>query len=268
MENYNVVLMDHGNNWERVAKRTKGTSCTVFSPKKEKKLQINPWKVPYGFDPKDWMSKVLVQFCRAEGLLERSKVLIEEVVTGLYKEFGVFEEGISAKEVSERSSKVTFQKLYTELEAYLSKKVNAMVKERLLSHFSDFQDPDSFLCSFLGSSNGVSIDALIHTEGVTVLDCLLYTSGLVFAGRLKRADDINVVVRTIGREERIDDRDIVKWFPRSPTGWFVCQTSRTFDFKDAEPILVQISRLNIHAPSNAELDEILIQKKIAKVMSA
>ena len=82
MENYNVVLMDHGNNWERVAKRTKGTSCTVFSPKKEKKLQINPWKVPYGFDPKDWMSKVLVQFCRAEGLLERSKVLIEEVVTG------------------------------------------------------------------------------------------------------------------------------------------------------------------------------------------
>ena len=57
------------------------------------------------------------------------------------------------------------------LEAYLSKKVNAMVKERLLSHFSDFQDPDSFLCSFLGSSNGVSIDALIHTEGVTVLDC-------------------------------------------------------------------------------------------------
>lgn len=171
MENYNVVLMDHGNNWERVAKRTKGTSCTVFSPKKEKKLQINPWKVPYGFDPKDWMSKVLVQFCRAEGLLERSKVLIEEVVTGLYKEFGVFEEGISAKEVSERSSKVTFQKLYTELEAYLSKKVNAMVKERLLSHFSDFQGPDSFLCSFLGSSNGVSIDALIHTEGVTVLDC-------------------------------------------------------------------------------------------------
>lgn len=42
MENYNVVLMDHGNNWERVAKRTKDTSCTVFSPKKEKKLQINP----------------------------------------------------------------------------------------------------------------------------------------------------------------------------------------------------------------------------------
>ena len=93
---------------------------------------------------------------------------------------------------------------------------------------------------------------------------VIANSGLVFAGRLKRTDDINVVVRTIGREERIDDRDVVKWFPRCPTGWFICQTSRTFDFKDAEPILVQISRLNINPPSNMELDEILIQKKAAR----
>lgn len=91
---------------------------------------------------------------------------------------------------------------------------------------------------------------------------IIANSGLVFAGRLKRPDDINVVVRAVGREERIDDRDLVKWFPRSPTGYFVCQTSRTFDFKDAEPILVQISRLNINPPSNIELDEILLQKEV------
>lgn len=90
---------------------------------------------------------------------------------------------------------------------------------------------------------------------------VIANSGLIFAGKLKRPEDINVVVRAIGREERIDDRDTVKWFPRSPTGQFVCQTSRTFDFKDAEPILVQISRLNISPPSNLELDEILTQKK-------
>ena len=90
---------------------------------------------------------------------------------------------------------------------------------------------------------------------------IIANSGLVFAGKLKRPDDINVVVRAVAREERIDDRDLVKWFPRSPTGWFVCQSSRTFDFKDAEPILVQISRLNINPPSNLELDEILIQKE-------
>lgn len=93
---------------------------------------------------------------------------------------------------------------------------------------------------------------------------IIANSGLVFAGRLKRPDDINVVVRAVGREERIDDRDLVKWFPRSPTGYFVCQTSRTFDFKDAEPILVQISRLNINPPSNLELDEILLQKEVSQ----
>lgn len=79
--------------------------------------------------------------------------------------------------------------------------------------------------------------------------------------KLKRPDDVNTVVRAIGREERIDDRDLVKWFPRSPTGWFVCQTSRTFDFKDAEPILVKISQLNIAPPSDLELDELLIMKE-------
>lgn len=97
---------------------------------------------------------------------------------------------------------------------------------------------------------------------------IIANSGLVFAGRLKRPDDINVVVRAIGREERIDDRDTVKWFPKAPTGWFVCQTSRTTDFKDAEPILVQISRLNINPPSNLELDEILLQKEAMRQLTA
>ena len=96
---------------------------------------------------------------------------------------------------------------------------------------------------------------------------IIANSGLVFAGRLKRPDDINVVVRSIAREERYDDRDIVKWFPRSPTGWFVCNSSRATDFKDAEPILVQISRLNMNAPSNLELDEIMENKRIGKYIA-
>lgn len=96
---------------------------------------------------------------------------------------------------------------------------------------------------------------------------IIANSGLVFAGRLKRTDDVNVCVRAVGREERIDDRDLVKWFPRCPTGTFVCQTSRTSDFKDAEPILVQISRLNINPPSNLELDEILENKRISMCMA-
>ena len=50
---------------------------------------------------------------------------------------------------------------------------------------------------------------------------VIANSGLVFAGRLKRTDDINVVVRTVGREERIDDRDLVNGFQEVlPDGLF------------------------------------------------
>lgn len=97
---------------------------------------------------------------------------------------------------------------------------------------------------------------------------VIANSGLVFIGRLKRADDISVATKTIGKDERYDDRDVAKWFPRCPTGWFVCQTSRTFDFKDADPILVKIAQLNIAKPTNVELDEILERKRLSKIISA
>ena len=96
---------------------------------------------------------------------------------------------------------------------------------------------------------------------------VIANSGIVFVGRLKRADDISVATKTIGKDERYDDRDVAKWFPRCPTGWFVCQTSRTFDFKDADPILVKVAQLNVVKPTNIELDEILEKKRVAKYLN-
>lgn len=91
---------------------------------------------------------------------------------------------------------------------------------------------------------------------------IIANAGLVFAGKVKTEDDVNVIVRTIARDPKFDDRDIAKWFPRSPTGWFVCQSSRTFSFMDTEPILVKIAMLNISTPSNSEIDEILAERDI------
>ncbi len=96
---------------------------------------------------------------------------------------------------------------------------------------------------------------------------VIANSGIVFIGKLKREDDINVAVKTIGKDARYDDRDIAKWFPRCPTGWFVCQTSRTFDFKDAEPILIQVAKLHLDPPSNKELDEIMKGKRMLQMIS-
>lgn len=110
----------------------------------------------------------------------------------------------------------------------------------------------------LDQSAGYGLFIIAITQKISDMpSSIISNSGLVFAGRLKRENDIKVVIRSVAREERYDDRDLVKWFPRMATGMFVCQRSRTFDFKDAEPILVQIARLNAVTPSNAELDEML-----------
>ncbi len=91
---------------------------------------------------------------------------------------------------------------------------------------------------------------------------VIANSGIILAGKLKTEDDVKVVIRSIAREERYEDRDIVKWLPRSPIGCFICQSSRCTDFKDAEPVLVKIAKLNATAPSNAELDEISAKRDI------
>ena len=95
---------------------------------------------------------------------------------------------------------------------------------------------------------------------------IIANAGLKFAGRLTIPDDVSTVIRSIAREDRYEDRDLVKWFPRSPTGWFVCMSSRTFDFKDSEPVLVKIAPLNTKAPTNSEIDELMTLKEIEKVV--
>ena len=105
------------------------------------------------------------------------------------------------------------------------------------------------------AGNGLFIWAI--TQKISMMPTsIIANCGIVFAGRQKIPDDIHVCVRQIGREERYDDRPLVKWFPRCPTGWFIVQTSRTFDFKDAEPVLVKVEPLNVTPPSNEELEQL------------
>lgn len=114
----------------------------------------------------------------------------------------------------------------------------------------------------LDQSAGYGLFIIAITQKIADMPkSIIANSGLVFAGRLKTQDDITVVIRSVAREERYDDRDLVKWFPRMATGMFVCQRSRTFDFKDAEPILVSVARLNAVPPSNLELKEILSHQR-------
>lgn len=115
----------------------------------------------------------------------------------------------------------------------------------------------------LDQSAGYGLFIAAITQRISAMPTsIIANSGLIFSGRLKVPDDVTTVIRAIAREDKFEDRDLVKWFPRSPTGWFVCMSSRTFDFKDAEPILVKIAPLNIKTPSNAEIEEMMVTKDI------
>ena len=70
-------------------------------------------------------------------------------------------------------------------------------------------------------------------------------------------------VRAFAREDKFEDRDLVEFHTRMPTGW-----SRTYDIKDSAPILVQISRLNISPPSNEEIDEIITVRDAVRSVTA
>lgn len=117
----------------------------------------------------------------------------------------------------------------------------------------------------LDQSAGLGLFIFSLTQKIAAMpSSVIANSGLVFCGKISREEDIKVVIRKIGREERYDDRDLVKWFPRSPIGWFVCRSSRNFDFKEVEPVLVKIDPLAVSPPTNDELLHIMALKNALK----
>ena len=119
----------------------------------------------------------------------------------------------------------------------------------------------------LDQSAGLGLFIIAITQKIADMpSSCVANSGLIFAGKISRVDDVTLVIRKIAREERYDDRDILKWFPRSPIGWFVCRSSRNFDFKETEPVLVHIDPLGVNPPSNKELETIIAERKAMELL--
>ena len=123
-----------------------------------------------------------------------------------------------------------------------------------LSGQSEFEE-------ILDQSAGYGLFIIAITQKISMMpSSIVANCGLLFMGKISQPEDVDLGVRMIGREGRIDDRDVVKWLPKSPTGWFICRSNRGYDFRDAEPVLVQIEPLNKAEVSNSELDEILAMR--------
>ena len=126
-----------------------------------------------------------------------------------------------------------------------------------LSGQSEFEE-------ILDQSAGYGLFIIAITQKISMMpSSIIANCGLLFMGKLSQPEDVDLGVRMIGREGRIEDRDVVKWLPKSPTGWFICRSNRGYDFRDAEPVLVLIDPLNAANVSNNELEEILIKKEIS-----
>lgn len=129
-----------------------------------------------------------------------------------------------------------------------------------LSGQSEFEE-------ILDQSAGYGLFIIAITQKPSMMpSSIIANCGLLFVGKLSIPDDVNLAVRMMGREERIEDRDVVKWLPMSPTGWFICRSNRGYDFRNAEPVLVAIEPLNNAMISNNELDSILENGEMKKML--
>lgn len=100
----------------------------------------------------------------------------------------------------------------------------------------------------------------ITQEPSKIPSSIIANCHVTFAGKLRNEKDIDTIMIALGKEPRYDDRNLKKFFPKMPIGWFVTQTTRTYDYKQAEPVLIKVEPLEIPELSNSDLDNIIKSK--------
>lgn len=91
---------------------------------------------------------------------------------------------------------------------------------------------------------------------------IVANTGLAFSLKISREEDKDVFMNKIGKDSRIDDKTLLKFLPTMPTGWCIGKTGRSFDYKDTQPVLFAVDRLDLNPPKNDELREIMKNKSI------
>lgn len=115
---------------------------------------------------------------------------------------------------------------------------------------------ESIFEEILDQAAGYGLFVIAITQKISMMpSSVIANCGLLFVGRLASPQDVDLAIRMIGREGRYEDRDIVKWLPASPIGWFICRSNRIMDYCDADPVLVQIRPLEKPALTNKVLEE-------------
>ena len=218
-----VIVLDTQNVWRTFARfvESERFRCWSVGKRDVDHIKLNVWKIPRGMQPKAWINCVIDIYCRAYGLLERGKKILENAVYRIYEREGVLDiqpnqPGWEEK-VSEASAKVCFADVYWELKkdrerllaqtadlatgedgrraSYGQAMMELEAHDRLLLYLSCFGWASSVECELHGTTNGISVDELLSDDDVTVLEsrgleCTFanFLFGVVAAGVYKYAE--------------------------------------------------------------------------------
>lgn len=95
---------------------------------------------------------------------------------------------------------------------------------------------------------------------------VIANSGIIFIGRTAQSEDAKVINGALGFDERRDP-DLTKLYPRMATGMFIAKCSKGRDVVSQTPVLIQASMIKSTIPSDADLEIILKEHELQKILN-
>ena len=213
---------------------------------------INIWKVPDGFEPRQWLKIVVDMFCHTFHLLQRSRDTLIHTVTELYQDAGVWyaKDSTAAQALS---SKVSFESIIAFIKKRIDMDLYSAQKDTFYTKECDQQLYEALCCSrnplfgkIFTHEQGKSLSDVIQ-EGINVfkgkyqgaeIHHFLYNCIMMYTAKREGNDDMMLVIDNIASTDisLIDDAVLNKnpctHFIVLTTGRYMCDTSclDSFDY--------------------------------------
>lgn len=127
---------------------------------------------------------------------------------------------------------------------------------------------ESIFEEMLDQAAGLGIFVVSICQKPTALPLsVIVNSGLLFSGKMSYADDIELMLTAQGKELKFVSREIKTFMPKCPIGQFIVQSKRTFDYKQAEAVLIHVDGLSYTKPTDAELRDLMLQKQCNDILN-
>lgn len=202
-----IVIIDPAQEWRKLKDFVKPELFHFFSlgdPHYEAAC-LNPCKIPIGAEPQHWVDEIISTYCKENGLSEREKQIMSDVLYRLYERAQIFGRVADldhmdpaswqkrdgtwtwANEVTFRSTDVTLHKVYKALEEIRTESIRRNMDnetksacERLCGRLACFSKPYSIEYRIFSQEDnfedansrglGFSADEIQDNDGVTVFE--------------------------------------------------------------------------------------------------